>query len=81
MKHAIAFSLTLTVAGAMTPGARAQFGLDLQATEITNQIQQIANRVTRYTTLLNQFTSLGLFGAGHGGGRRGNPRRRGCRGL
>ena len=36
MKHAIAFpvSITLAVAGAMPPGASAQFDLDLQATEI-----------------------------------------------
>ena len=81
MKHAIAFSLTLTVAGAMPPGASAQFDLDLQATEITNQIQQIANRVTRYTTLLNQFTSLDCAAQGMAAGARGNPRGRGCRGL
>ena len=73
MKHAIAFSLTLTVAGAMTPGASAQFDLDLQATEITNQIQQIANRITRYTTLLNQFTSLDCSAQGMAAGAQATP--------
>ena len=47
MKHAIAFSLTLTVVLAMPPRASAQFDLDLQATEIGTQLQEILNRVTR----------------------------------
>ena len=73
MKHAIAFSLTLAVAGAMPPGASAQFDLDLQATEITNQIQQIANRVTRYTTLLNQFTNFDCSAQGMAAGAQATP--------
>ena len=73
MKHAIAFSLTLTVAGAMPPGASAQFDLDLQATEIINQAQEIANRITRYTTLLNQFTSLDCSAQGMAAGAEATP--------
>ena len=73
MKHAIAFSLTLTVAGAMPPGASAQFDLDLQATEIGNQVQEIVNRVTRYTTLLNQFTSLDCSAQGMASGAEATP--------
>ena len=49
MKHAIAFSLTLTVVLAIPPRASAQFDLDLQATEIGTQLQEILNRVTQYT--------------------------------
>ena len=73
IKHAIAFSLTLTVAGAMPSGASGQFDLDLQATEITNQIQQIANRITRYTTLLTQFTSLDCAAQGMAAGAQATP--------
>ena len=73
MKHAIAFSLTLTVAGAMPPGASAQFDLDLQATEIINQAQELVNRVTRYTTLLNQFTSLDCSAQGMTAGAQATP--------
>ena len=73
MKHAIAFSLTLTVAGAMPPGASAQFDLDLQATEIINQAQELVNRVTRYTTLLNQFTSLDCSAQGMAAGAEATP--------
>ena len=73
MKHAIAFSLTLTVAGAMPPGASAQFDLDLQATEIANQIQEIVNRITRYTTLLTQFTSLDCSAQGMAAGAQATP--------
>ena len=58
MKHAIAFSLTLTVVLAMPPRASAQFDLDLQATEIGTQLQEILNRVTQYTAQLTQFTRL-----------------------
>ena len=75
MKHAIAFSLSLSlaVAGAMPPGASAQFDLDLQATEIGNQVQGILNRVTRYTTLLNQFTSLDCSAQGMAAGAEATP--------
>ena len=73
MKHAIAFSLILTVAGAMPPGASAQFNLGLQTTEIANQVQQLANRITRYTTLLNQFTSLDCAAQGMGAGAEATP--------
>ena len=73
MKHAIAFSLTLTVAGAVPPGASAQFDLDLQATEIINQAQELVNRVTRYTTLLNQFTSLDCSAQGMAAGAQASP--------
>ena len=73
IKHTIAFSLTLTVAGAMPSGASAQFDLDLQATEIANQIQEIANRITRYTTLLTQFTSLDCSAQGMAAGAQATP--------
>ena len=75
MKHAIAFSLSLSlaVAGAMPPSASAQFDLDLQATEIGNQVQEIVNRVTRYTTLLNQFTSLDCSAQGMASGAEATP--------
>ncbi len=73
MKHAIAFSLTLTVAGAMPPGASAQFNPGLQTAEIANQVQQLANRITRYTTLLNQFTSLDCAAQGMGAGAEATP--------
>ena len=73
MKHAIAFSLTLTVAGAVPPRAGAQFDLDLQATEIINQAQELVNRVTRYTTLLNQFTSLDCSAQGMAAGAEATP--------
>ena len=73
MKHAIAFSLILTVAGALPPGAGAQFDLDLQATEIINQAQELVNRVTRYTTLLNQFTSLDCSAQGMAAGAEATP--------
>ena len=49
IKHAIVFSLTLTVVCTMPPRAGAQFDLDLQATEIGTQLQEILNRITRYT--------------------------------
>ena len=75
MKPAIAFSLSLslTVAGAMPPRAGAQFDLDLQATEIINQAQELVNRVTRYTTLLNQFTSLDCSAQGMAAGAQATP--------
>ena len=76
MKHAIAFSLALTGVLAMPRAASAQFNLDLQATEIAKQVQQITNRITRYTTLLNQFTGLDCSRAGHGRGHTGDARRR-----
>ena len=73
MKHAIAFSLTLTVAGAMPPRASAQFDLDLQATEIINQAQELVNRVTRYTALLNQFAGLDCSAQGMAAGAQATP--------
>ena len=73
IKHAIVFSLTLTVVCAMPPRAGAQFDLDLQATEIGNQLQQILNRITRYTTLLNQFTRLDCSAQGMGAGAEATP--------
>ena len=73
MKHAIAFSLTLTVVGALPPGASAQFDLDLQATGIINQAQELVNRATRYTTLLNQFTSLDCSAQGMAAGAEATP--------
>ncbi len=75
IKHMIAFSLSLTLTGvlAMPPGASAQFDLDLQATEIGNQIQEILNRITRYTTLLNQFTSLDCSAQGMAAGAEATP--------
>ena len=73
IKHAIAFSLTLTVVCAMPAGASTQFDLDLQSTEIANQIQEIANRITRYTTLLTQFTSLDCSAQGMAAGAQATP--------
>ena len=73
MKHAIVFSLTLTVVCAMPPRAAAQFDLDLQATEIGNQLQEILNRITRYTTLLSQFTSLDCAAQGMAAGAEATP--------
>ena len=73
IKHAIVFSLTLTVVCAMPPRAGAQFDLDLQATEIGNQLQQILNRITRYTTLLSQFTSLDCSAQGMAAGAQATP--------
>ena len=73
--HAIAVSLSLVLTGvfATPPGASAQFDLDLQATEIGNQLQQILNRITRYTTLLNQFTRLDCSAQGMGAGAEATP--------
>ena len=73
IKHAIVFSLTLTVVCAMPPSAGAQFDLDLQATEIGNQLQEILNRITRYTTLLSQFTSLDCSAQGMAAGAQATP--------
>ena len=75
IKHAIALSVSLALTGvlAMPPGASAQFDLDLQATEIGNQVQEILNRVTRYTTLLNQFTSLDCSAQGMAAGAEATP--------
>ena len=73
MKHAIAFSLTLTVVCAMPPGASAQFNLGLQTTEIANQVRQLANRITRYRTLLNQFTRLDCAAQGMGASAEATP--------
>ncbi len=75
IKHAIAFSLSLALTGvfAIPPGASAQFDLDLQATEIINQAQELVNRVTRYTTLLNQFTSLDCSAQGMAAGAEATP--------
>ena len=73
IKHAVVFSLTLTVVCAMPPRAGAQFDLDLQATQIGNQLQQILNRITRYTTLLSQFTSLDCSAQGMAAGAEATP--------
>ena len=77
MKHAIAiaFSLILTLTGvfAMPPRASAQFDLDLQATEISNQVQKLLNRITRYTTLFTQFTSLDCSAQGMAAGAEATP--------
>ena len=73
IKHAIAFSLTLSVLLAMPRAASAQFDLDLQATEIANQVQEIANRITRYATLLDQFTSLDCSAQGMAAGAEATP--------
>ena len=73
--HPIAFSLSLVLTGvfAMPPSAGAQFDLDLQATEIGNQLQEILNRITRYTTLLSQFTSLDCSAQGMAAGAQATP--------
>ena len=73
--HAVALSLSLTLTAvfAMPPSAGAQFDLDLQATEIGNQLQQILNRITRYTTLLNQFTNLDCSAQGMAAGAEATP--------
>ena len=73
MKHAIAFSLTLTVVLAMPPRASAQFDLDLQATEIGTQLQEILNRVTQYTAQLTQFTRLDCSAQGMATGAEATP--------
>ena len=73
MKHAIAFSLTLTVVLAMPPRASAQFDLDLQATEIGTQLQEILNRVTQYTAQLTQFTRLDCSAQGMAAGAQATP--------
>ena len=73
--HAVALSLSLTLTGvlAMPPRASAQFDLDLQATEIGTQLQEILNRVTRYTTLLSQFTRLDCSAQGMAAGAEATP--------
>ena len=73
MKHAIAFSLTLTVVLAIPPRASAQFDLDLQATEIGTQLQEILNRVTQYTAQLTQFTRLDCSAQGMATGAEATP--------
>ena len=73
IKHAIAFSLTFSVLLAMPRAVSAQFDLDLQATAIANQVQEIANRITRYTTLLDQFTSLDCSAQGMAAGTEATP--------
>ena len=73
MKHAIAFSLTLTVVLAMPPRASAQFDLDLQATEIGTQLQEILNRITQYTAQLTQFTRLDCSAQGMAAGAQATP--------
>ena len=72
-KHAIAFSLTLTVVLAMPPRASAQFDLDLQATQIGTQLQEILNRVTQYTAQLTQFTRLDCSAQGMATGAEATP--------
>ena len=75
MKHAIvlSLSLTLTVVLAMPPRASAQFDLDLQATEIGTQLQEILNRVTQYTAQLTQFTRLDCSARGMAAGAQATP--------
>ena len=73
MKHAIAFSLTLTVVLAIPPRASAQFDLDLQATQIGTQLQEILNRVTQYTAQLTQFTRLDCSAQGMATGAEATP--------
>ena len=73
MKHAVAFSLTLTVILAMPPRASAQFDLDLQATEIGTQLQEILNRVTQYTAQLTQFPRLDCSAQGMATGAEATP--------
>ena len=73
MKHAIAFSLTLTVVLAMPPRASAQFDLDLQATQIGTQLQEVLNRVTQYTAQLTQFTRLDCSAQGMAAGAQATP--------
>ena len=73
MKHAIAFSLTLTGVLAIPPRASAQFDLDLQATEIGTQLQEILNRVTQYTAQLTQFTRLDCSAQGMATGAEATP--------
>ena len=73
MKHAIAFSLTLTVVLAMPPRASAEFDLDLQATEIGTQLQEILNRITQYTAQLTQFTRLDCSAQGMAAGAEATP--------
>ena len=73
--HAVALSLSLTLTGvlAMPPRASAQFDLDLQATEIGTQLQEILNRVTQYTAQLSQFTSLDCSAQGMATGAEATP--------
>ena len=70
---ALSLSLSLTGVLAMSPGASAQFNLDLQTAEIANQVQELANRITRYTTLLNQFSSLDCSAQGMAAGAEATP--------
>ena len=67
----LSFSLTGVVA--MPPDASAQFDLDLQATEIGNQVQEILNRVTQYTAQLTQFTRLDCSAQGMEAGAEATP--------
>ena len=73
--HAIAVSLSLVLTGVFVtpPSASAQFDLDLQATQIGNQLQEILNRITRYTTLLTQFTRLDCSAQGMAAGAEATP--------
>ena len=73
--HAVALSLslTLTVVLAIPPRASAQFDLDLQATEIGTQLQEILNRVTQYTAQLTQFTRLDCSAQGMAAGAQATP--------
>ena len=73
MKRAIALSLVLTVVCAIPPSARAQFDLDLQATEIGTQVQEILNRITQYTAQLTQFTRLDCSAQGMAAGAQATP--------
>ena len=83
MKHAIAFSLSLTlaVAGAMPPSASAQFDLDLQATEIGNPGSGDPQSGHALHDTTQSICQPRLFGPGHGGGRRSDSHKRGRRGV
>ena len=57
----------------MPPRASAQFDLDLQATQIGTQLQEILNRVTQYTAQLTQFTRLDCSAQGMATGAEATP--------
>ena len=73
--HAIAVSLSLVLTGvfATPPSASAQFDLDLQATEIGTQLQEILNRITQYTAQFTQFTRLDCSAQGMATGAEATP--------
>ena len=53
--------------------AAAQFSTDKQLTNIGNQIQEIANRITRYTALTSQFIHLDCAAQGMAGTAQATP--------